>query len=112
MTIRALVRLACLLVLPLLPGGCPLSPTDEAEALAPGVYWVEEDGGATNFYALPDRRLESATLVRTEPDAPEWFDGPASYELDEAGAWTRISTEADQTLDELLQLLDLLPTAD
>lgn len=89
--------------------GCPLDLTSgQVAATLAGTYWVEFDDGALQAYVLPQYRGEDGRWLTLDTAAPDWYSGPALYELHEDTTWTRL-TEGDLTLDEVLQTYDPPP---
>ncbi len=93
-----------------LVGGCPAVPEGiDLPASVAGTYWVEYADGALAVFELPAQRGQEGVWHRFEAAEPAWYTGPAVYEVSEDGGWVRLSTQADLTLDEVLQLHDPPP---
>ncbi|MGD8452483.1 MAG: hypothetical protein PVJ57_11740 [Phycisphaerae bacterium] len=98
-------------------GGCPLDPmaispeTFEPLPAIPGLYWAEHTDGELAIYRLPEYREDPGSWTTHEIDPPDWYTGPAVYELDDVGDWTRVTEGDDLTLDEIMQLYDFAPAA-
>ncbi|MFH1745433.1 MAG: hypothetical protein ABIG44_00145 [Planctomycetota bacterium] len=91
-------------------GGCPVDlNTLEPPPAAAGQYWIEYTDGELALYRLPDQRGEEGVWYVIETESPEWFTGPAVYELDTEGLWTRLTEDENLTLDEVIQLYDTAP---
>lgn len=95
----------------LLAGGCPA--TFEVLSVGdplPGQYYVQEQSGVLSAYRLPDVRGEAVSRYQVAGSA-SWFIGSGLYELDESGGWSRVSSDEELTLDEVLMLHDPLAAA-
>ncbi len=100
-------------VLPLvLMAGCPDAPgiLNLSPSLA-GTYWVEYQDGTLVTYELPADRGAEGTWLSAAMAMPEWYTGPALYEVSADGTWLRLEDGADLTLDEVMQLYDPRPAA-
>lgn len=108
------LALLTIAVFPLiLMGGCPIDPTLggvlPAEA---GTYWVEYSDSALVVYELPATRDEVGAWHTFEMAQPDWYTGPALYEVHEDGSWDRLTTDETLTLDDVLQTYDPAPSID
>jgi len=56
---------------------------------------------------LPEYRDEAGTLYTYDITQPDWYAGPAVYEVDEDGVWTVVIE--DVTIDEILTTWDFPP---
>ncbi len=99
----------CTLTLALL-GGCPTDsvPSDVLDELA-GTYWVEYADGQLVVFALPECRGEAGTWSRLSTPEPEWYTGPALYEVGSDGTWMRLTTDTTLTLDDIMLTYDPAP---
>ncbi len=112
MTLRQFSRLACLSALSVaalaLVAGCPLQPQQlEAAGVTAGTYAVEYADGQLMVYDLPEYRDEEGMLYTYDISQPDWYTGPAVYEVDDNGAWTPIVENV--TIDEILTTWDFPP---
>jgi len=97
-----------LIVTPLLlVAGCPVQsgPTLDV-SLVVDTYWVEYSDGQLLIYGLPEHRVDEGTWYSVTTRAPEWYTGPALYNFNPDGTWTRVTEDPNLTLDGLLSLLD------
>lgn len=89
--------------------GCPIDATDGAVAASlAGTYWVEYRAGALEAYVLPEFRDDEGLWLTLDTEVPDWYTGPALYELSDDGTWARL-TDGDLTLDDVLQVYDPPP---
>ena len=91
----------------LLVAGCPVEsgPTLDV-SLVVDTYWVDYRDGQLLIYRLPEHRVDEGTWYSFTTPAPEWYTGPALYNFNPDGTWTRATWDPDLTLDDLLSLLD------
>ena len=106
--VAALCCLSCLCAV----GGCPLdlqgidpASFQPAPELA-GVYWIEHTDAELAIYRLPEYRGDPGEWLTIKIEPPAEYTGPALYEIDTDGSWTRLTDGDDLTLDEVLQLWD------
>lgn len=99
------------LVLPLaLLAGCPITdtPLDLGADLA-GTYWVEYDGGQLAVFELPAYRGDEGVWTRLTIAQPNWYTGPALYQVNADGSWMRVMAYEALTLDDVLLTYDPPP---
>ncbi len=103
-------RLLILFIPTLLIAGCPVDSTliDTPAALA-GTYWVEYADQTLSVFELPEYRGEEGVWHTFEIAVPDWYTGPALYEVNDDGSWQRLTDDPDLTLDEVLMLYDPPP---
>ena len=93
--------------------GCPVdAPQLEPTVVPAGMYWVEYEAGALAVYELPQYRGEAGVWHTLVTAQPEWYTGPALYEVRADGSWTRLTSGDGQTLDDVLQTYDAPPRAE
>jgi hypothetical protein len=109
-TLQRLARLALSVCPVALVAGCPIDAAQfDGPGVPAGMYWVEHDDGELVLFELPAERSAEGTWFTFETDPPEWYAGPALYELHDDGTWSRLSGDQTLTLDEIIQLYDPRP---
>ncbi len=90
--------------------GCPVDSTQlPAVDSVAGTYWVEYQDGQLSAYELPQYRGEPGTWRTLAVDRPDWYTGPALYEVNQNGSWLRLTVDDNLTLDDVMQLHDPPP---
>ena len=88
-------------------GGCPVDNAGTGlQPVEAGTYWVEYQDDSLMAFELPAYRGESGMWRTLETTHPEWFSGPALYELRADGAWDRVTKDNSESLDDVLQTYD------
>ncbi len=101
---NALVTLVGLLVLTI--AGCPTETALVAPSTwVPGYYWVEYAEGELVVTELPRLNTEAAKTFTVAMAEPDWYEGPALYEVADDGTWTIIARGYEE-YDEFLNLYD------
>lgn len=116
MTTRIISSIALMFPV-LLVAGCPMdmAQLDATPGLASaypdlaGLYWVEYADDELAIFRLPAVRGDDGDWLEIAADMPDWYTGPALYEVDAGGAWERITHDDSITLDEIIQLHDPVP---
>lgn len=95
----------------LLVAGCPLQPEQlEAAGVTAGSYAVEYDGAQLIVYSLPETRDEEGLWYTFDVPQPDWYTGPAVYEVNENGEWTAVIENV--TIDEVITTWDVVPAVE
>lgn len=104
-------RLLGLMILPLLlVAGCPVDLTQlPADQMLAGTYWVEYRDGQLMAFELPEFRGETGTWHSLPAAQPDWYTGPALYDVNADGTWIRLGDAGELTLDDVLQTYDPPP---
>ena len=90
--------------------GCPVSNTSlDLGADLVGTYWVEYQAGQLAVFELPPYRGDEGVWNRLTIGQPDWYTGPALYEVNADGSWSRLTTDETLTLDDVLQTYDPPP---
>jgi hypothetical protein len=107
------VPLAFLALPLLLVAGCPMDAAQFSGTppLTSGTYWVEYANGQLTAYELPEQRTDAGKWYAMPTDVPQWYTGPALYSVNPDGTWTRITTDPNLTLDDILVVYDPKPPA-
>ena len=87
-----------------MPGTPPDLPADAA-----GTYWVEYQAGQLAVFELPRYRGDVGVWHQLAMDQPDWYTGPALYDVNSDGSWSRLATSDALTLDDVLQTYDPPP---
>jgi hypothetical protein len=90
--------------------GCPNvdAPLGLGADLA-GTYWVEYQAGQLAVFELPLYRGDEGVWNRLTIAQPNWYTGPALYQVNADGSWSRVMAYETLTLDDVLQTYDPLP---
>jgi hypothetical protein len=97
-------------------GGCPVSATDltagaQVDTMAPGSYWVEQDGDTLAYFALPATRGDSGQWVAIAGADTSWYTDPGWYAWSPESGWAKDDALASLTLDDVVQTYDPQPAA-
>ena len=106
-----------------LVAGCPVNPdvvdsgagqssTVPYRTSLAGDYWAEYADGTLAIFELPRYRGAAGAWLTAATPQPEWYTGPALYEVKEDGTWTRLTSDANLTLDDIIQLYDPPPAVE